>query len=1125
MLRGSLKPYACPLFFLPLLFIYSPAQLAAQNEPPVYFERIEDIPRMTNTAYLVDWSHQDSLRASAERDSAIRVARRYGYPVDGLFEGTRYSLQGFDATGQMQYNASSNAISAQVINTNEIHPGGDAGLSLTGSGKTLCLWEIGRPRITHVEIAGRTTLADFSSQSIDNHANHVAGTLIAAGINPLAKGMAYEANLRVFDAALDASEMATEGAAGRRLSNHSYGDFAGWVYGDFSGEDGWHWWGSTSVSQTIDLKFGQYEARARSWDNVAFNAPFFLPVKAAGNNRGLGPNPGVQHWVRNASNQWISSLTTRERNGGTSGYDCLPTYANAKNILTVGSLRHTSLGNLFVFFLANSSSWGPTDDGRIKPDVVALGVNIFSAFSEDNNSYGNFSGTSMASPAVAGSAQLLLQHYENLNPGFSIRSSALKALIIHTADQLDNEVGPNYRAGWGLMNTRAAADLITESFDPDGRHRLRSIDTVFNNGTREFTYFHDGQSPFKVTIVWTDPPGNIQGNTLNSTTARLVNDLDLRLIRMSDNATFFPWTLNPASPAAEATKSDNFRDNVEQIYEENLPAGYYTIRVSHKGSLSGGRQLFSTIVSGRANDIIAVPTCSGHTLLTACSGNITDGSDPEAVYTNNLDCSWLIAPVDATSVTLNFDTFDTEDDLDFVRVYNGIDATAPLLGEFSGDNLPPSLTANSGKIFLVFQTNGSVASTGWSANYSCSTSILGVSSTEYFFGSDTASDTLIITANCDWSIQDVPQWVTLNLMSGDTTTTITISCAANNSPEALTATITVTGCDGLSQTVTITQLGCSLPATPTITADGATDLCMGQSVALTATDSCPGCTVQWSNGQTGESITVSTAGTYTATYSDACGESPISNTIMVTTGTDPDTPVITADGTTDLCPGQSVTLTATNTCPDCIVQWSNGQTGVSVTVSTAGAYTATYTNACGESPMSFEIVVTVNNTFIPVIQISNLCDLAAPTGSNYQWYLDGAPIPGATEQFLSAEVNGQYVVSMANQNGCPGESEPVLLEECTTATTEAGMQSSIKLYPNPALGQVSLDILSPTSFTNVRLDLYAYDGRFAGQLYKGDLLVSGTTKVIHLPDLPAGMYIYWLISDQGIVRGPLVIQR
>jgi subtilisin family serine protease len=117
------------------------------------------------------------------------------------------------------------------------------------------------------------------------------------------------------------------------------------------------------------------------------------------------------------------------------------------------------------------SSWGPTDDGRIKPDLVANGQAVFSSEEGFDSDYGVQSGTSMAAPNVTGTAALLLEHYRDLHDDEDPTSATLKGVLIHTASDAGN-VGPDYRHGWGLVNAAEAAEFLTESADTLRETRL-----------------------------------------------------------------------------------------------------------------------------------------------------------------------------------------------------------------------------------------------------------------------------------------------------------------------------------------------------------------------------------------------------------------------------------------------------------------------------------------------------------------------------------------------------------------------------------------------------------------------------------------------------------------------------
>ena len=120
-----------------------------------------------------------------------------------------------------------------------------------------------------------------------SHSTHVAGTIMAAGVVIAAKGMAYQANLRSFDFNSDISEMASEGTTGALVSNHSYGWVRGWRMYLTSNSPGyyWVWHGAPEISTAEVYVFGFYDSSSQQFDQVAFNAPYFLICKAAGNDR------------------------------------------------------------------------------------------------------------------------------------------------------------------------------------------------------------------------------------------------------------------------------------------------------------------------------------------------------------------------------------------------------------------------------------------------------------------------------------------------------------------------------------------------------------------------------------------------------------------------------------------------------------------------------------------------------------------------------------------------------------------------------------------------------------------------------------------------------------------------
>jgi hypothetical protein len=506
--------------------------------------------------------------------------------------------------GRPIYYTTFNRTGGVLIRASRVYPNGGAGLNLTGTGQLLGIWDGGRVRTSHQEFisggSSRVTVRDGST-STSSHATHVAGTMAGGGIAANARGMSYAAMLHSYDWSNDLAEM-TNAALNDNLqvSQHSYGSITGWTRGNYSGVTTWHWFGNPAISETEDYNFGFYGNRARSWDNLAFQAPEYLIVKSAGNDRGEGPTPGSTHRVF-VNGAWTASNAVRPVDGGMNGYDCITDAGNAKNVMTVGAVNTNGAMSSF-------SGWGPTDDGRIKPDIVAKGVTVYSATSGSNTSYGNSSGTSMSGPMVSGAVGLLLQHQQNLEPGKRLLAPTLKALILHTAnDMIGGSPGPDYRNGWGLMDVEKATQVMSANNATKGLH---IHELTLENEEEIYIPIRaaGGGQPLRVTIVWNDLPGIPPPISLNPSTPMLVNDLDMRLLNEDGATVHEPWILNPAVPQLAATTGDNFRDNVEMIHVANpVPGSNYVIRISHKSLLAGGRQNFSLIVSGNLENEIKIP--------------------------------------------------------------------------------------------------------------------------------------------------------------------------------------------------------------------------------------------------------------------------------------------------------------------------------------------------------------------------------------------------------------------------------------------------------------------------------------------------------------------------------------
>ncbi len=496
-------------------------------------------------------------------------------------------------TGMPAYYIPTNLNAAKTVRTWDVWPaatgGGAFGLTgLNTAAGELAQWDAGGVLTTHQEFQDRVTQIDVPGGYTD-HATHVAGTMIASGVDPLARGMSYGAPLHSYDFSFDTAEMAAAAANGLQVSNHSYGSAAGW--------HGTRWYGDLFISSAEDYAFGFYNTDAQQYDQIAFAAPFYLIVMAAGNDRDHVAPPGSTHlhWSGSA---WVSSTDQHPPDAQFGGYDTIPFGANAKNILTVGAIEDVAEGyaNASDVVQTEFSSWGPTDDGRIKPDIVANGSALYSASKFTIDAYTTLSGTSMSTPNASASINLIAHEYED-ERGSIPRSSTLKAIVINTADEAGLFAGPDCWNGWGLLNVRRAVELVNLDAGDDGG----IVEATLDDGERhQYDLASAGLVDARITIVWTDPAGTRPPASLDPPTKMLVNDLDLRLVEPG-GSTLRPWTID-VDPSLAASPGDNVSDNVEQIDLYAPIAGPYRLVVLHKRSLAGGSQDYALIWRGLRTD-------------------------------------------------------------------------------------------------------------------------------------------------------------------------------------------------------------------------------------------------------------------------------------------------------------------------------------------------------------------------------------------------------------------------------------------------------------------------------------------------------------------------------------------
>jgi len=503
---------------------------------------------------------------TSKQTTLTKLAKSNGWKISETLQDGNYSeLQDVGPDGTPLYYTTFNDKVSKVSKADTMHDNGLLDIGINGEGMQVGIWDAGVALTTHQEFDTRVIITDNTNE-IASHATMVLGTMIASGVKAKAKGVAYKANAITNDWRKDKIEVTHAAANGLLLSNHSYG---------------------IKSDHVPDWYFGSYIRVSQEWDHIMYNLPYYLMVTAAGNTQQLKDNESP-FFGKSAD-----------------GFDLMLGFTTSKNgiIVAAADTEINNEGSILEATIAPYSSFGPVDDGRIKPDIAGSGSNIFSTNSSGEKSYNTFSGTSMAAPGVTASMLLLQQYYEKLNASY-MKAATLKGLTLHTADDV-NKKGPDYKMGWGIINAKKASELITNKEYTS----LINEEKLKNGESQSFTVTSNGKTPLIASISWTDPASEyVNKGILNDTTPALVNDLDIRVTN-ENGELFFPWKLNAANANAPATTGDNKVDPYERV-EIDAPSGIYTITITHKNTLRNKLQNFSLIVSGiqTTNCIIEQPT-------------------------------------------------------------------------------------------------------------------------------------------------------------------------------------------------------------------------------------------------------------------------------------------------------------------------------------------------------------------------------------------------------------------------------------------------------------------------------------------------------------------------------------
>ncbi len=366
----------------------------------------------------------------------------------------------------------------------------------------------------HIDFQGRLVNNATNAAAANTHGDHTSGIIAGAGnFNPQVRGQAPGANLISYD------------------YYAPYNLFPS-IY-------------STNLIRIVSHSLGQscnsgYDANARTSDQLIRLYPNLMYVHSAGNSGNTNCG-GLSNW--------------RNITGG---------FKAGKNVITVANLTKSDVADA-------SSSRGPLPDGRIKPDISAVGSSVNST--QPDNTFAVFSGTSMSCPAVAGNIALLYQAYKNKNAGVEPEGSLIKAIAINTADDLGNP-GPDFIYGWGRINVRKAVKCI------------ENVSYFSDNITNGVTKTHTIAVPAnvakaKIMIYWGDREASA------SASKSLVNDLDTKILDANANE-YLPWVLDIGTTPDETSVSNpaitgiDSVNNVEQVQLDNPNAGNYTLKIVGK---------------------------------------------------------------------------------------------------------------------------------------------------------------------------------------------------------------------------------------------------------------------------------------------------------------------------------------------------------------------------------------------------------------------------------------------------------------------------------------------------------------------------------------------------------------